>query len=62
MTTLTSAELLGESLEVLPSKETLSVTNWAAITATNGALALNAGSRMAEAEATAHQYVIVTQG
>jgi hypothetical protein len=62
MTTLTSAELLGESLEVLPSKETLSVTTWADVTAINGALALNAGSRMAEAAAEASQLVIVSQG
>lgn len=62
MTTLTSAELLGESLEVLPSRETLSVTTWADVTATNGALALNAGSRMAEAAAEATQFVVVTQG
>ena len=62
MTPVTSAELLGESLELLPSKETLSVQGWADISAVNSALALNAGSRLAEDAAEAQQFVIVTQG
>jgi hypothetical protein len=48
-------------VEVLPSRETLGFFNWANVSATNLALASNAGSLLAWAGASANQQVIVQQ-
>jgi hypothetical protein len=61
MTNLTFDDLQSESVELLPSRETLSYSNWADISATNVALASNAGSLLAWAAASANQAVLVSQ-
>jgi hypothetical protein len=66
MTTFTSEELLSEAVELLPTRETLSLhgyglSNWANVSATNVALAMNAGALLSHATAHANQAVLVTQ-
>ena len=63
MKELTLQELEGEQVELLPSRETLSLDlNWADVTATNTSVALNAGSIFSTAHSTALQAVFVQQG
>jgi hypothetical protein len=63
-TELTITELDTELVELLPTRETLSVGtyNWAAITASNSSLALNAASLYSNASSTAVQNISVVQG
>ncbi len=58
---LTTVELDLEEIQVLPEREALGFINWANITASNTALALNAGSAFSVAKAAAMQAVIVNQ-
>jgi hypothetical protein len=64
MTTLSIHELTSESAELLPTRETLDFihVNIADLTASNSALALNAASVFANAQAAAFQQVNVLQG
>jgi len=63
---ITFAELDAEAVALLPSKETLywghHSTNWAAISATNSSLALNAASFFSQANSAAVQTIAVAQG
>ncbi|MCU1559160.1 hypothetical protein [Mycetocola sp.] len=60
---LTIAELDAQSVELLPSKETLFFdTNWAAVYASNSSLAVNAATLLSSANSTALQSVNVYQG
>lgn len=61
MTALTYQELRDESVELLPSRETLGFFNWANVTATNLAIAQNAATLLSLANATASQAVLVSQ-
>lgn len=67
MTTFTSEELLDEAVELIPTRETLSVgyghlgMNWANVGATNVALAMNTGSFLSSAHAYANQAILVNQ-
>ena len=58
---LTVAELEAESAATLPARHLLGLFNWAGISATNTALALNVASVMANAQAFAGQSISVTQ-
>jgi hypothetical protein len=65
-TTITIAELDAEAVALLPSKETLywgghSSTNWAAISATNSSMALNAATFFSQANSAALQSISVNQ-
>lgn len=67
MSKITLAELSTESVELLPSRDTLFFNtynsfNWAAVQASNSSLALNAGSVFASANSAALQSVVVSQG
>jgi hypothetical protein len=62
MTALTFEELRDESVELLPSRETLSMFNWANVSATNLAIAQNAATLLSSASAHANQVVLVAQG
>jgi hypothetical protein len=59
-------ELEAEHIELLPTRETLTVSfgnnNWAAIYASNSSLALNAASIGAVANSAAVQTIVVSQG
>ncbi|HEX6421201.1 MAG TPA: hypothetical protein VFZ77_22055 [Acidimicrobiales bacterium] len=59
--TLTLAELDRTEAAVLEPRETLAYANWANITATNLALALNASTFQSTANAWAAQAVFVVQ-
>jgi hypothetical protein len=63
---LTIADLEAEHTDLLPARETLNFgygnTNWAAISATNSSLALNAATLASMANSAAVQTVVVTQG
>jgi hypothetical protein len=65
MKELTIQELEGQSVELLPSRETLNFGgdsyNWAAVTATNTSLALNATALFSNAYSAAVQTITVTQ-
>jgi hypothetical protein len=67
VTTFTSEELLSEAVELLPTRETLSVgyghlgMNWANVSATNVALAMNSGAWLSSAAAQANQAILVNQ-
>ena len=67
VTTFTSEELLNEAVELLPTRETLSVgyghfgANWANVSATNVALAMNSGAWLSSAAAQANQAILVNQ-
>lgn len=60
---LTPAELDGQSVELLPDRETLffNSTNWANVMATNQSLAMNAAALLSEANSAAGQTIIVNQ-
>ncbi len=64
-TTITFAELDAEAVALLPSKETLywghSSSNWAAISATNSSMALNAATFFSQANSAALQSITVNQ-
>lgn len=63
---LTIADLEAEHTDLLPARETLSFsygnTNWAAISATNSSMALNAAALYSAANSAAVQTIVVTQG
>jgi hypothetical protein len=61
VTTITVDELLNEDIELLPTRETLALANWANVNATNVAMAINTGAWLSHATAHANQAVIVTQ-
>lgn len=62
MNAFSIVELDQQCVELLPAKETLFFdANWAAVYATNSALALNAATLLSSATANAAQQVIVTQ-
>lgn len=64
MEKLTITELEGQSLELLPTRETLFFNfgkNWAAVYATNSSLAVNAATILSEANSAALQSIDVTQ-
>jgi hypothetical protein len=62
MTEITITELEGESMELLPDRETLFFNwNYANVVASNSSLALNAASFFASANSTALQYISVSQ-
>ena len=58
---LTVAELEAEAAATLPARHLLSLFNWAGISATNTALALNVASVMANAQSFAGQSIVVTE-
>ncbi|HEX5511871.1 MAG TPA: hypothetical protein VFX41_09155 [Actinomycetales bacterium] len=59
---LTMAELEGQCAELLPMRETLYFhANWAAVSATNTSVALNAASLWSSAKSAAYQQVFVKQ-
>jgi hypothetical protein len=63
MKELTIQELDGQSVELLPSRETLFFVDadWASVYATNTSVALNAASLFSEAESSAVQNIAVLQ-
>jgi len=61
MNALTFEELRGESVELLPSRETLGFFNWANVSATNLAISQNAATVLSLAHAAANQTVVVAQ-
>jgi hypothetical protein len=61
-TELSITELEAESVQLLPSRETLFFnTNWANVVASNSSMALNAASLNSWATSTATQNINVTQ-
>lgn len=62
-TELTITELEAESVQMLPSRETLFFnTNWANVVASNSSMALNAASLNSAANSAAWQAIQVNQG
>jgi hypothetical protein len=62
MKELTIQELEGQAVELLPSRETLFLDeSWAAVSATNTSVALNAASLFSHANSTAAQFVAIVQ-
>ena len=61
MTALTFEELRDESVELLPSRETLAFWNWANVSATNLAISQNTLTALSLAQAAANQTVVVSQ-
>lgn len=61
MTFVTREELAREEVELLPSRETLALFNWANVSATNLAVAQNTYTLFSGASATANQAVLVFQ-
>ncbi len=61
MQTLSLAELDGQHGELLPAREAMDWINVTNVTAVNVAIAVNAASPGAEAEAWANQFVKVSQ-
>ncbi|WP_210414551.1 hypothetical protein [Microlunatus elymi] len=60
---ISTIELDTEYVELLPERETLFFNfNWANVYASNSSIALNAGSLLANAQASANQAVVVSQG
>jgi len=59
---LTLEELAGHEVSILEPRETLAFFNWANVSATNLALALNAGTFNSQANALAGQAIFVLQG
>lgn len=59
---LTFSELEAETVELLPSRETLSFhSNWANVYANNSSMAINAASFWSNAQSAAYQSVYVNQ-
>jgi hypothetical protein len=61
MNALTFEELRDESVELLPSRETLGFWNWANVSATNLAISQNTLTALSLAQASANQTVLVAQ-
>jgi hypothetical protein len=62
-TEITITELEAETVELLPSRETLYFnSNWASVVASNSSTALNAASVQAIANSAAYQAINVNQG
>jgi len=61
MTALSFEELRDEQVELLPSRETLALFNWANVSATNLAISQNTYTLLSAAHATALQGVTVVQ-
>jgi hypothetical protein len=62
-TELSITELEAESVQLLPSRETLFFnTNWANVVASNSSMALNAASLNSLANSAAYQSINVSQG
>jgi hypothetical protein len=61
MTFLTHEELVREEVELLPTRETLAILNWASLTAANVASATNTYTLFSAAAAEANQAVVVSQ-
>lgn len=60
---ITLAEIDAQSVELLPSRETLFFdVNWAALYASNSSLAVNAATLLSAATSTAVQNIVVAQG
>ena len=57
----TTTDLERQDAQLLPEREALGFFNYAGLTANNTALALNAGSWMSRARATAVQRIVVVQ-
>jgi hypothetical protein len=60
--TLTLAELESHEVEILEPRETLAFANFANVTATNLAVAVNAATFKSSASAWAGQAIFVVQG
>jgi hypothetical protein len=58
---VTTRELEESTVELLPSRETLALFNFANITAVNLAIAVNAGTIASAAVASATQQIVVAQ-
>lgn len=60
---LTPAELDGQSVELLPDRETLFFNsyNWANVVATNQSLAMNASALLSQATSGAGQSITINQ-
>ena len=61
MSALSFEELGSESIELLPSRETLALFNWANVSATNLAISQNTYTLLSLAHASANQAVVVHQ-
>jgi len=62
-TELSITELEAETVQMLPSRETLFFnTNWANVVASNSSMALNAASLNSLANSAAYQSIQVSQG
>lgn len=61
MTTITREELSFEEVELLPSRETLALFNWANVSATNASVASNTYTFLSLAGSSANQAVVVHQ-
>ena len=61
MNALTFEELRDESVELLPSRETLGFWNWANVSATNLAISQNTATLLSLAQAATNQTVVVSQ-
>ncbi|WP_394771404.1 hypothetical protein [Lacisediminihabitans sp.] len=64
MEKLTIRELEGQSVELLPTRETLfwnSNLNWAAVYASNSSMAINAATMWSQANSAAMQAISVSQ-
>jgi hypothetical protein len=62
MKELSLQELEGQSVELLPPRETLMLdASWAGVYATNTSVALNAASLLSHADSTAAQFIAVVQ-
>jgi hypothetical protein len=61
MTALSYEELCSEQIELLPSRETLGLLNWANVSATNVAISQNSLTLLSLAHASANQAVLVSQ-
>ena len=60
---ITLTELDAQSVELLPSKETLFFdANWAAVSASNASYAVNAATLLSSATSSATQTIAVLQG
>ena len=58
---MTIADLEAETAVALPDRQLMAVFNWADITATSTALAVNASSLLASANAFSGQSIVVNQ-
>ena len=63
MQKITIVELEAQSVELLPTRETLFFnSNWAGVVASNSSLALNAATVLSAANSAAVQTIFVNQG